>query len=595
MLAFFFSPYLVSAQCGQISFGPATPNGAGVVFDVIFDPKGDILVKAMNVSITLLDATGTGGASAQITALTTQSSLNPFFVNNGFTVATVNVPTTTTVDMTVFKTTPVSISQPMVLFKVFITGPSLCYLAKITQAQLIKPVGSCSISSGTLSTVGSSICISGIDIGGTIEKAVATIPCIGSINNGIPMVAVKIWNLPTAVTACNTQTAANGKYLCNVPSGQDYRIEPTKTGNLNCGVTELDAAMILQQITGNLPTLKEVWQRIAADLNGDGKITTVDNVQISNIILGNPTPFASWAFVPTADYFKIPIPTNLTGVPKFDQFIQLTSPATMSTATLKKQGFVGIKKGDVNGSCSDCGGLIAPEKVSAGNPNSIIEVVGEDKQLNSGEVTYIRFKAKKFIQNSVYALHLDYNSELLEVLELKAMGLENLAHHIDIENNTVKMFGFSDSKEGLSLKDDETLFLLKVRAKKDLSSIENALWQSKEIVGNQVFSINLEAEKFELTYEKTNDNTFLHPTQMLGNIPNPFKDETLIRFTLAHAGATRITVSDVAGRIVSSYEGIFKAGNNDYLFQYSNDYTGLLFYKIESGEATLTGKMLKIN
>ncbi len=552
MLAFFFSPYLVSAQCGQILFGPATPNGAGVVFDVIFDPKGDILVKAMNVSITLLDATGTGGASAQITALTTQSSLNPFFVNNGFTVATVNVPTTTTVDMTVFKTTPVSISQPMVLFKVFITGPSLCYLAKITQAQLIKPVGSCSISSGTLSTVGSSICISGIDIGGTIEKAVATIPCIGSINNGIPMVAVKIWNLPTAVTACNTQTAADGKYLCNVPSGQDYRIEPAKTGNLNCGVTELDAAMMLQQITGNLPTLKEVWQRIAADLNGDGKITTADNVQ-------------------------------------------MTSPATMSTATLKKQGFVGIKKGDVNGSCSDCGGLIATEKVSAGNPNSIIEVVGEDKQLNSGEVTYIRFKAKKFIQNSVYALHLDYNSELLEVLELKAMGLENLAHHIDIENNTVKMFGFSDSKEGLSLKDDETLFLLKVRAKKDLSSIENALWQSKEIVGNQVFSINLEAEKFELTYEKTNDNTFLHPTQMLGNIPNPFKDETLIRFTLAHAGATRITVSDVAGRIVSSYEGIFKAGNNDYLFQYSNDYTGLLFYKIESGEATLTGKMLKIN
>ena len=597
MIVLFLLPQLLTAQCGQITFGPITVSGAGVVFDVILNPKNEINeLQRIQVSVELFNSTGSSNALATINATSTIASVNPFFTANGFTTGLnpsfVSVPSNFKTDFQAFNfSTSVPISNnAMTLFRVYVTRPSGCYTAKLVNRQIVKVLGqSCSASTNVPNT-GLPFCIQGIDLGGTIES-IPPMQCAGSTNHGIPDVLVNINNIATNLLGCNTVTGSNGKYLCNVPI-LDYRIRPSKNGNLNCGLSEVDLAMIQSHIL-NVTRMKEPWQRIAADVNNSGTISTADLFEIRKIILNlkpNPT-VTSWAFVPTDYYFKSLVPSTSTGVPSFNQYIDWNPAIDPSLSPF--QGFIGVKKGDVNGSCTDCGGLAPSEQSVDNSVVSAQEIIVEDVAMNANEMKYIRFKANKMDNNTVYALQLAYDESLLDILNFKELGFKDLEYSLDKEQNTLKMIGVSESSEGLSLDEGEAVFLVQVRAKQDISSLEKALWQTKEDIGNQYVTSDGSLGKFSLSFEQ--NYNFRRVINTSANVPNPFKNETFIHFRLADESMVKVTVSDITGRVVSSYEGLFGAGNNDYLFQYNNEYTGLLFYKIESKEATFSGKMMKVN
>ncbi len=75
--------------------------------------------------------------------------------------------------------------------------------------------------------------------------------------------------------------------------------------------------------------------------------------------------------------------------------------------------------------------------------------------------------------------------------------------------------------------------------------------------------------------------------------PNPFKDQTMIRFELAEEGAVVFTVTDVAGKTLK-VENTIRAKGMNLLPLDADDLgvTGVLFYTIESGEFTATRKMI---
>ncbi len=69
----------------------------------------------------------------------------------------------------------------------------------------------------------------------------------------------------------------------------------------------------------------------------------------------------------------------------------------------------------------------------------------------------------------------------------------------------------------------------------------------------------------------------------LGNYPNPFSDETVIRFTASHSNNYRFTVYNILGELV--FEKNYKAhkGINRFSFSAEGLDTGLYIYRIESG------------
>lgn len=129
--------------------------------------------------------------------------------------------------------------------------------------------------------------------------------------------------------AFDTSFVADGTYdLSQTASLQntDYILKPYKSGSTT-GLTTYDLVLISKHILALEPLLCP-WQRIAADVNCTGSITTFDIVTARQVILGilDSLPCGSWRFMPDS--------------------------ASASQGIC--QDFVGVKLGDVNaGPCND--------------------------------------------------------------------------------------------------------------------------------------------------------------------------------------------------------------------------------------------------
>jgi len=143
-------------------------------------------------------------------------------------------------------------------------------------------------------------------------------------------------------------TSSTGDYTLSLTNGKSYTVTPYKNNTIvkSNGVTSIDIVLIQNHILGKT-ILNSPYKIIAADVNGDGKVTARDMVNIKRLILGIDTTFKNsttgqlrlWSFV-DSDY----------------QFADATNPFSFSSsktysilnATQTNQNFIAIKLGDVN-------------------------------------------------------------------------------------------------------------------------------------------------------------------------------------------------------------------------------------------------------
>ncbi len=138
-----------------------------------------------------------------------------------------------------------------------------------------------------------------------------------------------------------------GSFYINLEIG-NYTIIPSKNNDINKtnGVTSLDLALTQSHILGK-NKLNNPYKIIAADVNGDGKITTLDLVYMKRLILGIDTTFTNsttkenrlWAFVDSS--YQFPDTTNPFPFKDSISYIGLS-------ANKSNQSFIGVKLGDVN-------------------------------------------------------------------------------------------------------------------------------------------------------------------------------------------------------------------------------------------------------
>jgi len=85
-------------------------------------------------------------------------------------------------------------------------------------------------------------------------------------------------------------------------------------------------------------------------------------------------------------------------------------------------------------------------------------------------------------------------------------------------------------------------------------------------------------------------------TRLLQNYPNPFNPETTIRFSVAHAGAARLSVYDVTGKLVAVlFDGPAEAAQ-EYVVGFSATEipTGSYYYRLEAGGRSEVRRMLLV-
>lgn len=86
---------------------------------------------------------------------------------------------------------------------------------------------------------------------------------------------------------------------------------------------------------------------------------------------------------------------------------------------------------------------------------------------------------------------------------------------------------------------------------------------------------------------------------LLANVPNPFNAMTELRFDLPEGGHYQLTIFDITGRKVTSFEGIGSSGINNVSWNGRDDSgrptaSGTFFYRLDSGNFSETRKMTMV-
>jgi hypothetical protein len=168
--------------------------------------------------------------------------------------------------------------------------------------------------------------------------------------NGTPAPAVVLTLSGNGMQS--TSSSGTGAYaFAAVPAGV-WQLTPRKSGDLRTGVSSLDAAWILQAIAG-LRTL-DARQRLAADVSGDGTISTFDASLILQRAVGTASTFTAsqlcgsdWLFVPDATA----VPNQSLVTPGLAASVCTMGSITYGplAASASGQNFVAVLLGDVTG------------------------------------------------------------------------------------------------------------------------------------------------------------------------------------------------------------------------------------------------------
>jgi hypothetical protein len=262
------------------------------------------------------------------------------------------------------------------------------------------------------------------------------------------------------------------------------------------------------------------------------------------------------------------------GNPWATQFPEVTNLNDLSADV--RTDFIAVKIGDVNGSALGTGTV---------RTDGRFNLNVEDRPLKSGSEVRIPVTALLAGMEG-YQFTLGYDRNAVEL--------------VDVEYGTMQAEHFGVfAKEGLitaswnakgSKVEGETLFTLVLRAKADVSSLDEVLNVNSRITAAEAYSKDGAYQSVALSFGARVAAT--GSPMLYQNIPNPFAGETVIGFQLVEAGEAVLTVSDIQGRVLRVIRGAYGAGYHQVRLRSEELPSGILQYTLTSGDFTATRRMI---
>ncbi len=422
-----------------------------------------------------------------------------------------------------------------------------------------------STSNGVTLTVGSAP--NPVSFGGNIH-----------LENNVPLENVGV-TLSGGATGVDSTDAA-GDYLFMGAPSQNLTVTPFENRMHNQGLRVTDLAIIQNHILGNT-MLDSPYKMIAADVNGNERITVTDLAEIQAVILGIRSEFftaPSWKFIPADFPISLPNPW--------------ANPIPNSISNIAANAdFIAVKMGDVNLSAT----TVTLHTEDGATSRDVFRFGIEDRLLKVGEVIEVPFKADNFTDMFAYQMTINANAEYLTFESVTAGALTD----IDINN-----FGLNNAPRGListlwyateplNIKQNATLFTISFRVNKGGKYLSDILRASSDMLAAEAYAEGAAAKNISLTFDK---NNAVEGFELFQNKPNPFKAATTISFSLPKPNAATLRFFDFSGRMVHQIKGAYDAGVNNVVV-HKNDLSGsgVLYYELATPSFTARKKMIVLD
>ena len=387
-------------------------------------------------------------------------------------------------------------------------------------------------------------------------------------------------------------TDGNGAFSINLPTYESYEITPSKDDDYLNGVSTYDIVLMSKHLLG-VEALDSPYKIIAADINKSGNVTTLDMVLLRKVVLFIDTEFSnntSWRFVDANYVFDDPIEPLGESFPETYLIDELNSD-------MQDIDFVAVKTGDVNGTAVvDLNG-VADDRTFEGE----LQLKIEEQLLKAGETYKIDVKAKDFNEILGYQFTLGFEQNAIEILDIISGELPGLdANNFNLQSTSEGVMTTSwNQSAAVSLDDNAVLFTLEVNAKQDVKLSDvlntNSRLTTAEAYRESGADVDLMNIAFEYTQAEGDAEAF-NVFALYQNRPNPFKNETLITFSLPEAGEASLKIFDLSGKVIQEITRTFDKGYNELSINRSDlNASGVLYYELSTSKHTALEKMIVID
>lgn len=376
-----------------------------------------------------------------------------------------------------------------------------------------------------------------------------------------------------------TSSTADGGYTMNAVLPGMYKIFPFKNDDSPLGVSTADLIAIQRHILG-ITSFETMDQFIAADINKDGIVSTVDLLELRKLILGIYSQYpqnTSWRFF---DQSLMARTTDQSTVADFENPFVETVEKKISV-----QNFTGVKIGDVNGSASpQINQLTARSRAQK-------EIIVPDILLKEGEITELP------LTMDVSGLRGAQGSLVFRDADIVGLEYKDALINQPLMINEAKLkegvlnFAWTGNNEN-ARSGNQILANVYIRAKAPvmthqiLTISRNNLVSESYDTQNQVLDLNL---RFDKSTAKSNvDHAVLWQ-----NIPNPFTHETIVNYSLPSTGWVKWSITDVSGKTVQSWSKELAKGDHQEIINKSILHLGgVYYYRLEYNGYTDVKKLI---
>lgn len=406
-------------------------------------------------------------------------------------------------------------------------------------------------------------------VGGTITTALTA--GVADVQVGISATHA---GMPPYSAIVHSDSMGHYAFANGFPAGTAYTLTPTKDGNALNGVTTYDLVLISRHVLGVEP-IASPYKLIAADANKSNSITALDVLELRKLILGiyetGLPNVKSWRFVSKS--FVFPTPTNP---------FQTVFPETRSVASLASNqlpnDFMAIKVGDV-----DCSAMPRFSGLAEDRAADTLWFEVAERTVQSGETVEVVFRAMEAVEG--YQFTLDYPG--LEVLGIQpgaAMQADNFA--IFASRNALTT-SFDAPKTATPAE-----FTVRFRVRQT-GSLSQMLHLSSRITPAEAYTTEtgVWSSGVGLYFAPITDS--VHAFGSLTCTPNPFLDQTTIKFRLPAATMATLRVFDAAGRAVYNRTADYATGFHTLVIHQSDlGGSGVFFCQLQTSGGSLVRKMV---
>ncbi len=378
-----------------------------------------------------------------------------------------------------------------------------------------------------------------------------------------------------------TSTVKGAYEFASITKGSKEKVSVKKSSNPLEGVNTLDLVFITNHILGK-KALNSPYKILAADVNNSESITTADLVELRKLILHITDKFAnvdSWEFLPTTTTFssqfnpwKDPIVSD----------VQIDNIQTDQVAD-----FNGIKMGDVTWDATGtASGAIEVKS------NEIYSLKAENKEYRKGDNVEMIVSGKELDGMKGMQFTMEYNPAILEFVSVKGMredvGEENFGMRY-MESG--KITGSIDLR-GEKLGDD--LFKITFKAK-ETGSLLNSIRMTSSLTKAEAYTKTDESNGLSLSFTQNGKEIANTSAVLYQNEPNPFENNTVIRFFVPENQEATLSIFTLDGKLVKEMNEVYTKGEHQVnVAKEEFPSSGIYYYQLKTNNFTDTKKMMYI-